>query len=166
MNFRLTTAVMLAAAVCAVNPVSSFAADACPSAKKDIVDTAVAAGSFNTLAAALKAGGLVEALKSEGPFTVFAPTDEAFAKLPEGTVATLLKPENKDKLVAILKYHVVSGKVTAKDVVNIDEAKTLNGKSVKISAADGVQINGANVVKADIMTSNGVIHVIDAVIMP
>ena len=123
-------------------------------------------GSFKTLAAALKAGGLIEALKSEGPFTVFAPTDEAFAKLPEGTVAELLKPENKDKLVAILKYHVVAGKVTAADVVKLNAAKTLNGQEVKIDAKSGVKVNNATVVKADIVTKNGVIHVIDTVLLP
>jgi len=135
-------------------------------ATKDIVDTAVEAGSFKTLAAALKAGGLIEALKSDGPFTVFAPTDEAFAKLPEGTVAELLKPENKDKLVAILKYHVVAGKVAAADVVKLESAKTLNGQEVKINAKSGVQVNNAKVVKADIFTKNGVIHVIDTVLLP
>jgi uncharacterized surface protein with fasciclin (FAS1) repeats len=133
---------------------------------KDIVDTAVAAGSFKTLAAALKAGGLIEALKGPGPFTVFAPTDEAFAKLPKGTVETLLKPENKEKLVAILKYHVVSGKVQAADVVKLKEAKTLLGQAVTVNAADGVKINDSKVVKADIAASNGVIHVIDTVLLP
>lgn len=138
-----------------------------PEAKKDIVDTAVDAGSFKTLAAALEAGGLIDALKSEGPFTVFAPTDEAFKKLPKGTVENLLKPENKDQLVAILKYHVVSGKVTAKQVVKLEEATTLNGKKVHISTCeDGVKINESKVVKADIHTSNGVIHVIDQVLLP
>lgn len=136
------------------------------SSAKDIVDTAVAAGSFKTLAAALKAGGLIEALKGPGPFTVFAPTDEAFAKLPKGTVETLLKPENKEKLVAILKYHVVSGKVMAADVVKVKEAKTLLGQAVMVNAADGVKINDAKVVKADIAASNGVIHVIDTVLLP
>jgi len=134
---------------------------------KDIVDTAVAAGSFNTLATALKAADLIGALKSPGPFTVFAPTDEAFAKLPKGTVEDLLKSENKDKLKAILTYHVVSGKVMAKDVVGIKEAKTLNGKSLSISVHDGkVMIDNANVTKTDILASNGVIHVIDAVVIP
>ena len=137
-----------------------------PEAKQDIVDTAVSAGSFKTLAAALQAGGLVEALKSEGPFTVFAPTDEAFAKLPKGTVESLLKPENKDKLVAILKYHVVPGKVTAAKVSKLDSAKTLNGQSVQIDCSKGVKINEANVIKADIHTTNGVIHVIDSVLLP
>jgi len=136
-------------------------------ADKDIVDTAVGAGSFNTLVAAVKAAGLVETLKGEGPFTVFAPTDEAFAKLPEGTVSNLLKPENKDQLVAILTYHVVAGKVLASDVVKISSAKTVNGKSAAVKVSDaGVMIDGANVVATDIETSNGVIHVIDSVILP
>jgi uncharacterized surface protein with fasciclin (FAS1) repeats len=132
----------------------------------DIIDTAVGAGSFKTLAAALQAGGLIETLKSAGPFTVFAPTDEAFAKLPAGTVETLLKPENKEKLVAILTYHVVAGKVLAADVVKLNSAKTVNGKEVKIDASNGVKINDATVTKADILTSNGVIHVIDTVLLP
>ena len=136
-------------------------------APKDIVDTAVAAGSFKTLAAALQAAGLVETLKGAGPFTVFAPTDEAFAKLPAGTLETLLKPENKEKLAGILTYHVVSGKVMAADVVKLEKAKTVNGQEVTIKVADGkVTVDGANVVKTDIVTSNGVIHVIDAVILP
>ncbi len=134
---------------------------------KDIVDTAVGAGNFKTLAAALKAADLVDALKGKGPFTVFAPTDEAFAKLPKGTLESLLKPENKEKLAAILKYHVVSGKVTSKDVVKLSEAKTLEGSSVKITVKDGkVMVDGATVTKPDIEASNGVIHVIDAVILP
>jgi uncharacterized surface protein with fasciclin (FAS1) repeats len=132
----------------------------------DIVDTAVAAGSFKTLAAALKAAGLVETLKGEGPFTVFAPTDEAFAKLPAGTVENLLKPENKAKLVAILTYHVVPGKVAAADVVNLKSAKTVQGDMVAIDATDGVKINDARVVKADIQCGNGIIHVIDTVLLP
>ena len=135
--------------------------------QKDIVDTAVSAGSFNTLAAALDAAGLVETLKGEGPFTVFAPTDDAFAALPEGTVESLLEPENKDQLIAVLTYHVVPGKVLAADVVKLDSAATVNGESVTISASDaGVKVDNANVVKTDIRTSNGVIHVIDAVILP
>lgn len=134
---------------------------------KDIVDTAVAAGSFGTLVAAVKAAGLVDTLKGEGPFTVFAPTDEAFAKLPAGTVDDLLKPENKEKLVGILTYHVVAGKVKAEDVVKLSSAKTVNGKEVKITVdGDKVKVDGANVVKTDIVTKNGVIHVIDAVILP
>ena len=136
-------------------------------AKKDIVDTAVGAGQFKTLAAALQAGGLVDTLKGEGPFTVFAPTDEAFAKIPKETLADLLKPENKEKLVGILKYHVVSGKVMAKDVMGLEKAKTVNGKEVKVKAADGkVMIDDATVTKTDIAASNGVIHVIDTVLMP
>lgn len=134
---------------------------------KDIVDTAVSAGGFETLVTAVKAAELVETLKGEGPFTVFAPTDEAFKKLPEGTVATLLKPENKAKLAGILTYHVVSGKVMAGDVVKLDSAKTVQGGEVTIKV-DGstVMIDGAKVVKTDIVCSNGVIHVIDAVILP
>ncbi len=143
-----------------------FAGTAARAAEKDIVDTAVAAGSFKTLAAALQAAGLIDALKGEGPFTVFAPTDEAFAKLPPGTVETLLKPENRAKLVAILKYHVVAGKVTADQVVKLTEATTLQGQKVAIAVDDGVKVNGAKVVKADVLTSNGVIHVIDAVLLP
>jgi uncharacterized surface protein with fasciclin (FAS1) repeats len=133
----------------------------------DIVDVAVAAGQFNTLAAALEAAGLVGTLKGEGPFTVFAPTDAAFAKLPAGTVEQLLRPENRDQLVAILTYHVVPGKVLAADVVKIDSAKTVNGAKVTINAGDnGVAVDGANVIKTDIAASNGVIHVIDSVIIP
>jgi uncharacterized surface protein with fasciclin (FAS1) repeats len=136
-------------------------------AESDIVDTAVAAGSFKTLAAALTAAGLVDTLKGEGPFTVFAPTDEAFAKLPAGTVESLLKPENREKLVAILTYHVVPGKVLAKDVVKLKSAKTVNGKEVTVKVGDaGVMVDGAKVVATDIETSNGVIHVIDSVILP
>lgn len=151
----------------AVVGLAIFSTFAVAEEKKDIVDTAVSAGSFKTLVAAAKAAGLVETLKGEGPFTVFAPTDEAFAKLPKGTVESLLKPENKDKLAAILKYHVVSGKVMAKDVVKLTEAKTVQGSSAKVTVKDGkVMIDGANVVKTDIETSNGVIHVIDSVILP
>lgn len=133
---------------------------------KDIVDTAVAAGSFGTLVAAVQAAGLVDTLKGDGPFTVFAPTDEAFAALPEGTVEMLLKPENKDKLTAILTYHVVAGKVMSTDLSNNMMATTVQGSDVKIMTEGGVSVNGANVVSADIKASNGVIHVIDAVIMP
>lgn len=134
--------------------------------KANIVETAVAAGSFNTLVAAVKAAGLVETLSGEGPFTVFAPTDEAFAALPEGTVANLLKPENKDQLVAILTYHVVPAKVMAKDV-KVGEAPTVNGKTATIEiSGSGVTIEGANVIKTDVKASNGVIHVIDKVILP
>jgi len=139
------------------------------SAKKttDIVDTAVAAGSFKTLAAALNAAGLIDTLKSEGPFTVFAPTDEAFAKLPAGTVEGLLKPENKEKLVAILTYHVVAGKAMAKDVAGMSSAKTVNGKELALKVVgDKVMVGSATVIKADIDCSNGVIHVIDTVLLP
>jgi uncharacterized surface protein with fasciclin (FAS1) repeats len=124
--------------------------------EKDIVDTAIAAGSFKTLVAAAKAAGLVDTLKGKGPFTVFAPTDEAFAKLPVGTLENLLKPETKEKLKGILTYHVVAGKVMAKDVVTLKEAKTVNGQMV----------DKANVVKTDVAAGNGVIHVIDAVVLP
>jgi uncharacterized surface protein with fasciclin (FAS1) repeats len=135
--------------------------------RKDIVDTAVGAGSFKTLVAAVQAAGLVETLKGAGPFTVFAPTDEAFAKLPAGTVESLLKPENKEKLVAVLTYHVVPGKVMAADVVKLTEAPTVQGSKAKVKVVDGtVMIDNAKVVKTDIETSNGVIHVIDAVILP
>ena len=134
---------------------------------KDIVDTAVAAGSFGTLVAAVQAAGLVDALKGEGPFTVFAPTDAAFAALPAGTVETLLKPENKDQLVNILTYHVLSGKVMSADIAGKAlDVKMLNGGTAKVDATSGVKIDAANVVTADIETSNGVIHVIDAVILP
>jgi uncharacterized surface protein with fasciclin (FAS1) repeats len=136
-------------------------------AEKDIVDTAVSAGSFTTLVAAVKAAGLVDTLKGKGPFTVFAPTDEAFAKLPVGTVENLLKPENRSQLQAILTYHVVAGQVTASDVVNLKTAKTANGSSLKINVADGkVMVDNAQVVRTDIMASNGVIHVIDTVVIP
>ena len=134
---------------------------------KDIVDTAVAAGSFNTLAKALEAAGLVQTLKGPGPFTVFAPTDEAFAKLPAGTLETLLKPENKAKLTRILTSHVVAGKVMAADAAKLTSAKAVSGDSLTIAAhGGGVTINKAKVVKADIAASNGVIHVIDTVILP
>jgi uncharacterized surface protein with fasciclin (FAS1) repeats len=132
----------------------------------DIVDTAVA-GKFNTLVAAVKAAGLVDTLKGPGPFTVFAPTDEAFAKLPPGTLEMLLKPENKAKLQSILKYHVVAGKVMAHDVMELDSAKTVEGESITIQVMNGgVMVNNAHVIQTDILASNGVIHVIDAVIMP
>mgnify|MGYP000875932443 CR=1 FL=1 len=134
---------------------------------KDIVDTAVAAGEFTTLAAALDAAGLVQTLKGEGPFTVFAPTDAAFAKLPAGTVEELLRPENKEKLAAILTYHVVPGKVMAADVVSLDEAKTVNGETIEIQIdGNSVRVNDASVTATDVAASNGVIHVIDQVILP
>ncbi|MCD1617483.1 fasciclin domain-containing protein [Salipiger marinus] len=132
----------------------------------DIVETAQAAGSFSTLLAAAEAAGLVDTLKGDGPFTVFAPTDEAFAALPEGTVDTLLQPENKDQLTSILTYHVVPGKVMSTDLTNGMEAETVQGSMVTIMTEGGVTVDGANVVTADVEASNGVIHVIDAVIMP
>lgn len=133
---------------------------------KDIVDTAVSAGSFATLVAAVQAAGLVDTLKGDGPFTVFAPTDEAFAALPNGTVEELLKPENKAQLVSILTYHVVPGKVLSTDLSNNMMATTVQGSDLAIMTQGGVTINGAKVISADIATSNGVIHVIDAVILP
>lgn len=128
----------------------------------DIVEVAVKAGTFNTLAAALKAAGLVETLKSDGPFTVFAPTDKAFAKLPKGTVENLLKPENKAQLIAILTYHVVAGKIMSSDLLSTTSAPTVNGQSAPI----GLRVGNANVIQADIEASNGVIHVIDTVLLP
>ncbi|MBV2359159.1 fasciclin domain-containing protein [Thalassococcus sp. CAU 1522] len=136
------------------------------SMQKDIVDTAAAAGSFETLLAAATAAGLVDTLKGEGPLTVFAPTDEAFAALPEGTVEDLLKPENKDKLVAILTYHVIPGKVMSTDLQDDMTAATVQGGNIMIDLDNGVMINDASVVTADIEASNGVIHVIDKVILP
>lgn len=153
---------MLAAVVAMVFTVSTAQA-----MSKDIVDTAVGAGQFETLVAAVQAAELVDTLKGDGPFTVFAPTDEAFAKLPDGTVEDLLKPENKDKLVAILTYHVVPGKIMASDIAGKKQAvKTVQGDTLDVDASDGVKIDNAKVVKADIVTSNGVIHVIDTVVMP
>ncbi len=134
---------------------------------KDIVDTAAANEQFSTLVAAVKAAGLVDTLKGDGPFTVFAPTNEAFAKLPEGTVESLLKPENKDQLVAVLTYHVVPGKVMSGDLAGKElSAATVQGSSVDIDATDGVKVDEARVISADIETDNGVIHVIDTVILP
>lgn len=141
-------------------------------AKKDIVDTAVASNSFPTLVAAVQAAGLVDALKSKGPFTVFAPSEEAFSKLEKanpGILAELLKPENKEKLASILKYHVVSGKVMARDVMklqNNSKVKTLQGQSITVKNKNGVYVNNAKVIKTDIEATNGVIHVIDTVILP
>ena len=152
----LTVSALLASAV--------MAGDYGKKAKKDIVDTAVSAGSFNTLAQALTEAGLVETLKGDGPFTVFAPTDEAFSKIPEDQLAAILA--DKELLTSILTYHVVPGKVLAKDVVSLDAATTVQGSDVAISTGDGVKVNDANVVKTDIKTSNGVIHVIDTVLVP
>ncbi|MBC8128302.1 MAG: fasciclin domain-containing protein [Gloeobacteraceae cyanobacterium ES-bin-144] len=148
--------------IAALSSGSAFAGE-----KKDIVDTAVAAGSFKTLAAALGAAGLVDTLKGKGPFTVFAPTDEAFAKLPAGTVEMLLKPENKAKLVDILTYHVVAGDVDAAAAMKLKEATALNKKVIKLEVTDGALfLNKSKVIKADISCTNGVIHVIDTVLMP
>ena len=162
---RFKRVIVTVAAIAVLVPVSGAARLQAQS--QDIVDTAVAAGSFKTLATALKAAGLIDTLKGKGPFTVFAPTDEAFAKLPKGTVEDLLKPENKAKLTAILTYHVVAGKVMAADVVKLKSANTVNGKSVQIVVDGGtVMVDNAKVVKTDIGTSNGVIHVIDTVLLP
>ncbi|MEO0748996.1 MAG: fasciclin domain-containing protein [Pseudomonadota bacterium] len=154
------TYLALSAAALMSTAVPAMAQDA------DIVDTAVAAGSFGTLVAAVQAAGLVDTLKGEGPFTVFAPTDEAFAALPKGTVDTLLQPENKDQLVAILTYHVLPGKVMSTDLSDGMTATTVQGSDVTIGTEGGVTVNGANGVAADVVASNGVIHVIDAVILP
>lgn len=154
---------LIASLVLSLVASTGFAAD------KDIVDTAVSAGSFKTLVAAVKAAGLVDTLKGKGPFTVLAPTDEAFAKLPKGTVESLLKPENKDKLIAVLTYHVIPAKAMAADVVKLDGkgVKSVQGSEVMIKVVDGsVFVDKAKVVKTDIETSNGVIHVIDTVILP
>jgi uncharacterized surface protein with fasciclin (FAS1) repeats len=162
---RFTRIIVTVAAIALLLPVSE--APRVQAQSQDIVDTAVAAGSFKTLATALKAAGLIDTLKGKGPFTVFAPTDEAFAKLPAGTVEDLLKPENKQKLTAILTYHVVPGKVMAADVVKLNSAKTVNGKQLTIASNGGVvTVDGARVVKTDVAASNGVIHVIDSVILP
>jgi len=150
----------------ALTTATSLLAGAAFAQDKDIVDTAVDAGSFETLVAAVQAADLVETLKGEGPFTVFAPTDEAFAALPEGTVESLLKPENKDQLVSILTYHVVPGNVMSTDLQDDMEAETVQGSSVTIDLDDGVMVENASVVTPDIEASNGVIHVIDTVIMP
>lgn len=165
LNKKSTSIVTFTAAIFLM--VSSALAGNYGKKKADIVDTAVAAGSFTTLAAALQAGDLIDTLKSDGPFTVFAPTDEAFAKLPAGTVESLLKPENRDKLVEILTYHVVPGKVKAAQVVGLNSATTVNGSDVSIRVEnDSVFINDSRVVKTDIWASNGVIHVVDTVLLP
>ena len=159
---------MLRRTFVAITLVASMTAPAfAGSMKKDIVDTAVSAGSFGTLVAAVQAAGLVDTLKGDGPFTVFAPTDEAFAALPEGTVENLLKPENKEQLIAILTYHVVSGKVMSGDIAGkAMDVTTVNGAMAKVDATNGVMIDAATVVAADVEASNGVIHVIDQVILP
>jgi uncharacterized surface protein with fasciclin (FAS1) repeats len=153
---------MIAAATAVPLAFSSVAALA-----SDIVDTAVSAGKFQTLVAAVKAAGLVDTLKGDGPFTVFAPTDDAFAKLPAGTVEDLLKPENKEKLVAVLTYHVVPGKIMSSDIAGkTAEVETVQGSKLSVDATNGVKVDEANVTSADIETSNGVIHVIDTVVLP
>jgi uncharacterized surface protein with fasciclin (FAS1) repeats len=162
-----TTTLWLGAGVTSLMLAGAVQAGSHDQAQDDIVDTAVAAGQFETLVAAVQAAGLVETLKSEGPFTVFAPTDDAFAALPEGTVETLLEPENLEQLQAILTYHVVPGKIMAEDAMAADSATTVQGQDITITTMDGsVKINDANVIQADIDTSNGVIHVIDSVLMP
>ncbi|MEM7479579.1 MAG: fasciclin domain-containing protein [Acidobacteriota bacterium] len=164
-NVLLTAAIFLLGVTLTAS--TAFAGHHKKKESKDIVAVAVGAGSFNTLAAALEAADLVGALQGDGPFTVFAPTDDAFAALPDGTLDTLLKPENRDQLTAILTYHVVAGKVPAKDVVKMDSAETLNGQSLNFEVVDGnVKVNDATVVKADVGASNGVIHVIDSVLLP
>jgi len=164
-RLRISTATAFAAALLLL--VTDALAGNYGKKQADIVDTAISAGTFNTLAAALEAGDLVGTLKADGPYTVFAPNDEAFAKLPEGTVESLLLPENKDKLVAILSYHVVPGKVTAAEVVNLQTAPTANGDELAIRVVDEtVFINDSRVVATDIGASNGVIHVVDTVLLP
>jgi uncharacterized surface protein with fasciclin (FAS1) repeats len=161
------TLAIAAGVLLATLPVQAGAPAAKKRAGSNIVDTAIAAGNFTTLAAALGAAGLVDTLKGDGPFTVFAPTDSAFAKLPAGTVESLLRPENRDKLAGILTYHVVPGRVLAKDVTQLDSARTVNGQSLTIRTEGGqVMIDGARVAKADIECANGVIHVIDSVVLP
>jgi uncharacterized surface protein with fasciclin (FAS1) repeats len=163
MTISLRRVVTAAAAAIALSAAGASA----QMAPRDIVETAAAAGEFKTLAAALGAAGLVPVLKGDGPFTVFAPTDAAFAKLPAGTVESLLKPENKAKLSAILTYHVVPGRVTAAEVTKLREAKTVNGQSLRITTGNGgVRVNDARVTATDVMASNGVIHVIDSVVLP
>jgi len=163
---QITTLSLAAAALALAVPASAqyAATGETPPADKTIVEIAASSGSFNTLVAAVKAAGLVDALSAEGPLTVFAPTDEAFAKLPAGTVEALLA--DKEKLTAILTYHVVAGKVTAKDVMGMTSATTAQGEKLAFDTSNGVMVNNAKVVKADIMASNGVIHVIDTVLIP
>jgi uncharacterized surface protein with fasciclin (FAS1) repeats len=161
-------AVLFALLAVAAAPDSTRAAVNDPGKPADIVDTAVGAGQFKTLAAALEAAGLIDELRGPGPFTVFAPTDEAFAKLPAGTVESLLRPENKEKLKSILLYHVVSGNVPASEVLKLNgrSVKTLQGSSIKVRTHNGVWVGDASVVQTDVMASNGVIHVIDTVLLP
>jgi uncharacterized surface protein with fasciclin (FAS1) repeats len=166
-NQQKENIVNLRRAMTAAVLVIPFSLGALPATAQDIVDTAVSAGQFNTLVAAVSAADLVDTLKGDGPYTVFAPTDEAFAALPAGTLDNLLKPENKDQLAAILTYHVVSGKIMSADIAGqVSDVETVNGATLAVNATHGVTVNGANVVTADIETSNGVIHVIDAVVIP
>jgi len=166
MKMKMTRIITLAALLTSSLTLPLAQAADQPAAPGDIVAVASSAGSFKTLVAAVKAAGLVETLQGKGPFTVFAPTDDAFTKLPSGTLEDLLKPENKEKLVAILTYHVVPGKVMAADVKTM-MAKTVNGKELSIKVEDGnVTVDNAKVVKTDIAASNGVIHVIDTVVLP
>jgi uncharacterized surface protein with fasciclin (FAS1) repeats len=162
-NHKLLFSALCTAALCGF-ALTASAGDMAKAKSADIVDTAVAAGDFKTLAKALQVAGLVDTLKGPGPFTVFAPTDEAFAKLPAGTLDALLK--DKAKLTQVLTYHVVAGKVTATDVVKLTSAKTVQGQSLPIDAGMGVKVGTAKVIKADVMASNGVIHVIDSVLIP
>lgn len=163
---RLIPSALASLALAALLTIPAIA-DGYDSSSKDIVDTAVASGSFNTLVAAVQAAGLVDALKAEGPLTVFAPTDEAFAQLPAGTVENLLKPENKDQLVEILTYHVVPGRLTATEVTSMAGTTTLQGEQITFKVDNGkVYVDGAEVIQADVSTSNGVIHIIDQVILP
>jgi uncharacterized surface protein with fasciclin (FAS1) repeats len=164
MSNKVAKSLMVALVAVFVAFTGSAMAGSCSSQQKDIVDTAVEAGDFDTLVAAVQAAGLVEALKGDGPYTVFAPTDEAFAKLPEGTLDALL--QDKEALTAILTYHVVPGKVLAADAVKLDSAKTVQGQEVRIDASSGVKIDDANVIATDVIASNGVIHAIDTVIIP
>jgi len=155
---------LVVGAVALMLPILSLAGNYGTKAKTDLVDTAIEAGSFTSLVEAVKAAGLVETLKADGPYTIFAPTDEAFAKLPPGTLDALLK--DKAKLTAVLTYHVVPGKVMAKDVAGLSSAKTVQGQSVTFDTSEGVKVDGARVIQADVEASNGVIHVIDSVILP
>jgi uncharacterized surface protein with fasciclin (FAS1) repeats len=161
---KIALSALFAFAVSGLALASDCGSQAAKQASKDIVDTAVEAGSFSTLVAAVQAAGLVDTLKSEGPFTVFAPTDEAFAKLPAGTLDSLL--QDKQALAKVLTYHVVPGRVMAADVAGLSSAETVQGQSIRFDTSSGVKVDDAKVVKADIVASNGVIHVIDSVILP
>ena len=164
---RILSAIAASAAIIFSAPAMAGHHEEKKMSKADIVDTAIAAGSFSTLVAAIQAAGLEETLRGDGPFTVFAPTDDAFGALPPGTVEDLLKPENKDQLVAILTFHVVAGKTKSKDLVGKTlDVETVSGVTLSIDGADGVKVGNANVTQADIKASNGIVHVIDAVLIP